>query len=513
MKLFKREITTTQSKYKVLLERKNINQQCSYNLPLELEDYLKSNGALKRISPEGSEINVLYKVSDEYKVRLGANILAVIGESYGYKNAGAIFTHTEGEKGSSKKIQLKRNDFKFQGKDYEWFVKLYDNNIEGMNFVTGVDVNNKIIFFDLELSSSIFMKNYESNKSDQNEKLTGGENTIYYGTPGCGKSFYVNKTFNIEGTKVFRTVFHPEYSNADFVGQILPDLDPCDESKVIYKFKDGIFTTALKFALTYPSVKVILVIEEINRGNASSIFGEIFQLLDRDDNGDSIFGIKNSYIAKSLGLDEDSDIKIPSNLSLIGTMNTSDQNVYSLDTAFKRRWELRKIRNTFADVDGYESFGEQRKKDFAYKYNLSKMYVPGSAFTWRQFIEKINAKISEKNKGYSIQSEDKEVGVYFVSQEYLSQSKNDIDSFKIQKFGEKVLMYLWNDVVKTNPEKLFKAKAIDGSPINSLDNLLDEFERIPNGDTLNVFADDIFNTKQDGQSLIEEARVGDPING
>ena len=117
MKLFKREITTTQSKYKVLLERKNINQQCSYNLPLELEDYLKSNGALKRISPEGSEINVLYKVSDEYKVRLGANILAVIGESYGYKNAGAIFTHTEGEKGSSKKIQLKRNDFKFQGKD------------------------------------------------------------------------------------------------------------------------------------------------------------------------------------------------------------------------------------------------------------------------------------------------------------------------------------------------------------------------------------------------------------
>jgi len=247
MKLFKREITTTQSKYKVLLERKNINQQCSYNLPLELEDYLKSNGALKRISPEGSEINVLYKVSDEYKVRLGANILAVIGESYGYKNAGAIFTHTEGEKGSSKKIQLKRNDFKFQGEDYEWFVKLYDNNIEGMNFVTGVDVNNKIIFFDLELSSSIFMKNYESNKSDQNEKLTGGENTIYYGTPGCGKSFYVNKTFNIEGTKVFRTVFHPEYSNADFVGQILPDLDPCDESKFIYKFKDGIFTTALKF--------------------------------------------------------------------------------------------------------------------------------------------------------------------------------------------------------------------------------------------------------------------------
>ena len=344
------------------------------------------------------------------------------------------------------------------------------------------------------------------------EKLTGGSNKIYYGTPGCGKSFYVNKQYNVEGNKVFRTVFHPEYSNADFVGQILPDLDPSDETKVIYKFRDGIFTTALKFALNYPSVNVVLIIEEINRGNASSIFGEIFQLLDRDENGDSIFSIKNAYISKSLGKDEDNDIRIPSNLSLIGTMNTSDQNVYSLDTAFKRRWNLIKIRNSFADIDGYESFGNTRKTEFKYKYDLSKMYIPGSSYTWREFVEKINEAIASKNKGYSIQSEDKEIGVYFVSKDYLSDVKNDNDSVLIKKFGEKVLMYLWNDVVKINPEKLFKSETSDGKIIHSLDNLLDEFEKIPNGDTLNVFANDLFSKKVDGQGLVSEA-VGDGSNG
>lgn len=337
------------------------------------------------------------------------------------------------------------------------------------------------------------------------DKMTGGTNVIYYGTPGCGKSFYVNKLYNIEGNKVYRTVFHPEYSNADFVGQIMPDVDPDDNNKVIYKFRDGIFTTALKFAYLYPSVNVVLIIEEINRGNASAIFGEIFQLLDRDEDGNSIFKIKNQYIAKSLGQDEDYDIEIPSNLTLVGTMNTSDQNVYTLDTAFKRRWSLKKIRNTFKDVDGYDSFGKTMKEELEYKHNLSEMFVPGSSFTWREFVEKVNAKISEKGKGYSIQSEDKEIGVYFVSPSLLSTVKNNNDSALVKGFGEKVLMYLWNDVVKTSPEKLFNLTTLDGIDINSLDNLLDEFEKIPNGESLSVFASDIFSKKVDGKELVKEA--------
>lgn len=361
-----------------------------------------------------------------------------------------------------------------------------------------------------------YISSINGNKTDDISiiyKNIGGNNIIYYGTPGCGKSYYVNEFYNTMGNKVFRTVFHPEYSNADFVGQILPEPDPKDNKILRYNFHDGIFTTALKYALSNPSINVYLIIEEINRGNASSIFGEIFQLLDRDKIGDSIYSIKNDFIAKSLGKDSSFDIKIPSNLSLVGTMNTSDQNVYSLDTAFKRRWKLVKISNSFKDIDVFDSLSMAEKKEVEYKLRLSKLFIPGSSYTWRTFVERINVKISEKNKGYSIQSEDKELGVYFVSDNYLATNAKNNDKELIKAFGEKVLMYLWNDVVKTNPGKLFKAKAIDGSPINSLDNLLDEFERIPNGDTLNVFTDDIFNTKQDGQSLIEEARVGDPING
>ena len=344
-------------------------------------------------------------------------------------------------------------------------------------------------------------------------KKIGGSNIIYYGTPGCGKSYLVKKSFDISGNKVFRTVFHPEYSNADFVGQILPDLKTTDSGDVVtYYFHDGIFTNALKFALSNPSVNVYLVIEEINRGNASSIFGEIFQLLDRDKVGDSIYSIKNDFIAKSMGKTPDFDISIPSNLSLIGTMNTSDQNVYSLDTAFKRRWKLVKVRNTFGDIDSYNTLSDSDKRKLYYKKKLSEMFVPGSSYTWREFVENVNSVIASKSKGYSIQSEDKEIGVYFVSDSYLSTKSNDINIDLIKSFGEKVLMYLWNDVVKMNPEKLFKPETNDGKPIRSLDNLLDEFEKIPNGDTLNIFANDLFSKKDNGQGLISEA-VGDGSNG
>ena len=330
---------------------------------------------------------------------------------------------------------------------------------------------------------------------NEGEKNTSGTNIIFYGTPGCGKSYLVESLYNVEGNKVYRTVFHPEYSNVDFVGQIMPHEDSIDDTKVHYSFSEGIFTTALKFAYSHPSIATILIIEEINRGNASAIFGEIFQLLDRDKWGDSIYSIKNANIAKALGKDEDFDIKIPSNLSLIGTMNTSDQNVFTLDTAFKRRWNLQKIRNSFKDIADYESLGKISKEKLKYKYDLATRYIPGSSYTWKEFVEKVNAKISEKGKDYFIQSEDKELGVYFVTDSYLSNSANDNDAFLIKKFGEKVLMYLWNDVIKTNPEKLFKLTSSINTPINSLDNLLDEFETIPNGDTLSVFAGDLFPPK------------------
>ncbi len=513
MEKFRREVSTTQSKYKALLEKKNITQQCSYNLPLEMEDFLKKNNIIERNNLSEPSTNFSYKVKDDVTILLSPNIYAIIGDEYKGRTNKVIFTHTEGNGGSSKKIQLKRKDFYNRGTEYEWFVKLYDNNVEGINFVTIVDLENREIIFDLELTENVFEHDgVEDEGVIDIESLTGGENIIYYGTPGCGKSYLVDKKYDIEGNKVYRTVFHPEYSNSDFVGQIMPEIDPEDNKTILYNFREGIFTIALKYAFDNPSVNTILIIEEINRGNASAIFGEIFQLLDRDENGSSIYKIKNKYMAKSLGKEEDYDISIPSNLTLVGTMNTSDQNVYTLDTAFKRRWILKKIRNTFKDIENYSLLLASQQEDLKYKYELSKKYIPGSSCTWKAFVEKINARISEKGKGYFVQSEDKEIGVFFVSHSYLSDTPNNNDIELIRNFGEKVLMYLWNDVVKTNPEKLFNLTDSSDNPILSLDNLLDEFEKIPGNDTLNIFSGELF-SQNDTESLSTDSTSdGDGAN-
>lgn len=155
-------------------------------------------------------------------------------------------------------------------------------------------------------------------------------------------------------------VFHPDYTYSDFIGQILPCVE--ENGQVTYKFTPGPFTNILKDAFNNPTEEYVLVIEEINRGNAPAIFGEVFQLLDRkveisdinDDGlpiGTSEYGITNANMARIIYDDPTHKVRIPSNLSIIGTMNTSDQNVFTLDTAFQRRWNMRLIENNFDEVD------------------------------------------------------------------------------------------------------------------------------------------------------------------
>ena len=184
-------------------------------------------------------------------------------------------------------------------------------------------------------------------KSIESERLSGGTNILLYGVPGSGKSWTIEHEYCKEGTKVERLVFHPDYTNADFVGQILPVVDPVDKM-VTYEFTPGPFTNILREAYKNPQQSYVLIIEEINRGNAPAIFGDIFQLLDRcveEKNIDGItypagtseYGITNENIAKNVYGRVNQKVRIPSNLSILGTMNTSDQNVFTLDTAFQRR--------------------------------------------------------------------------------------------------------------------------------------------------------------------------------
>ena len=292
-------------------------------------------------------------------------------------------------------------------------------------------------------------------------------NKIFYGVPGCGKSYHIE--YDILGkdkiTKkysgayrkenIIRTTFYQDYSNTEFVGQILPKIvkgEDGEKDVVEYVFNPGPFTLALIRAISNPGEKVALVIEEINRGNAPAIFGDIFQLLDRDEQGLSEYGIVNVGMLDYLSDYEFEvagekkhykfkEIKIPGNMDIFATMNTSDQNVYTLDTAFTRRWAKERMPN---------NFGNHPIKD---------CLVPGmEQYTWKTFVDCINDHIQDRLEDLQI-NEDKQVGAFFVGEaDLLSKGvvlKPDEKQKKIQLFAYKVLEYLWDDVSKLDHSVLF----------------------------------------------------------
>lgn len=298
--------------------------------------------------------------------------------------------------------------------------------------------------------------------------ITDGQNLIVYGTPGCGKSYYVEHTL-LDGypkDNYIRTTFYQDYTNTDFVGQILPVVEG---DKVTYKFNPGPFTLALEQAIRKPNERIALVIEELNRGSAASIFGDIFQLLDRKE-GVSEYGITNVNIINYLkekfeGVYTFKEIRLPGNLSIYATMNTSDQNVFTLDTAFKRRWKFKKLINEFA-------------KDHKFKDK----YIPGANITWEELVTDINEYILDISSG--LNSEDKQLGVYFVDENGMRKETVEIsDPEAVNAFAYKVLEYLWSDVAKFDRSKWFA----DG--IKSLDELVKEYKE----KGLEVFVDGIFN--------------------
>ena len=322
----------------------------------------------------------------------------------------------------------------------------------------------------------------------EGSRISSGTNILLYGVPGSGKSWTIEHEYCGAESHVERLVFHPDYTYSDFVGQILPDVDT--EGLVTYKFAPGPFTTILRDAYRDPTQKYILIIEEINRGNAPAIFGEVFQLLDRTigpkrdretvyPSGTSEYGITNRYMAAEIYGDGSHKVRIPSNLSIIGTMNTSDQNVFTLDTAFQRRWNMRLIENTFENV----------------RASLADAAILDTGVTWKTFCTTVN-KIVVGNKAKMASAEDKRLGVYFVHEndleydERADSADNDLrgeyntllkaeqdgnltpeqktrlyeirEALKrVRKFPEKVIKYLWDDAFKFNPHELFDTTRFD----------------------------------------------------
>ena len=314
------------------------------------------------------------------------------------------------------------------------------------------------------------------------EKEKGGINKIYYGAPGCGKSFKVQKDLDDVGVikeNRIRTVFHPEYANCDFAGQIMPKVNT--DKSVTYEFNPGPFTLAIKQALKTNKM-VYLIIEEINRGNAAAIFGDLFQLLDRkrenDQMGRSEYDIENPNIEKYLidslrkeeGIDLGNDyhLFIPSNLTILATMNSSDQNVFTLDTAFKRRWYFEQIDNDIINDTNHTY------KDW---------YVPGTETTWKDFMIAVNKKIL-RNKIQNQTNEDKRMGKYFVTKDCLVENIGDQNEDAARNFAYKVLEYLWNDVCKIGKEDWFDIELYE-----TLEDLVTGFIGNETGDPLSIFKD------------------------
>ena len=318
-------------------------------------------------------------------------------------------------------------------------------------------IDNKDLIEDIEKSfgNNIDIKEDNELIVDDVNRVQGAFNKIYYGVPGSGKSHKVDEDFKNEDFVKERTTFHPEYTNSDFVGQIIPVVN--EKNSVDYVFHPGAFTIQLEYALRHKDKQVCLIIEEINRGNASAIFGDIFQLLDRNKNGRSKYEIYNGPILdylKKQGLKIDK-VYIPSNMWIVATMNTSDQNVFTLDTAFKRRWKMEYIKNIFAN--------NPESDELRNKVILNSEKYPN--VTWEKFVKKINNHIIADTSG--INAEDKQLGMYFVSVEEINNPK---------EFGEKILSYLWEDVAKINTSYWFGA-------ISSYDELLEAY----NSNYLDVF--------------------------
>ncbi|MCU6777604.1 AAA family ATPase [Phocaeicola fibrisolvens] len=363
-------------------------------------------------------------------------------------------------------------------------------------------------FFQIANNNPILFLSQE--KEEKNIASKEGLQIIFYGAPGTGKSYTINETTKDES--VIRTTFHPDSDYSTFVGAYKPTTiqvtmrdvaghkiieggEEVKEDRIVYEFVNQAFLQAYiqawkfyaKAAEDAEPQKQYLIIEEINRGNCAQVFGDLFQLLDRNSTGFSDYPIYTDTDMKKqlckafdgLSIPQSERINnlyngrqiteqvlkgeillLPDNLYIWATMNTSDQSLFPVDSAFKRRWEWQYM----PIGKGYDDNGNELNW---------KISVGTNEYDWWSFIEKINLQI-----GSTTNSEDKKLGFFFCKAEngYIS----------AETFVGKVIFYLWNDV--------FKDYGFDGTIFKDTD-----------GGTLSF--DKFYKADRNGKAIVQNEKI------
>jgi hypothetical protein len=303
-----------------------------------------------------------------------------------------------------------------------------------------------------------FMELYKNPPFLNDEK----RNRIYFGAPGTGKSYKLNEKKD-ELLKCFknnyeRVTFHPDYTYGNFVGTYKPVV-PNNDSKdcsISYEYVPGPFTRTLVNALKNPTEPFLLIIEEINRANVAAVFGDVFQLLDRENNvsqypidvsedikkylDNELNSVKylNDYLKEVLGEDY-SKIKIPSNMFIWATMNSADQGVFPMDTAFKRRWDFE-----YLDINN----GADKIENIVINDVPESWDLVNNKLSWNDLRVEINNELLRHDI-----NEDKLIGPFFAFENYIGKELDFVEFERI--FENKIIMYLFEDAARPIRKKFF----------------------------------------------------------
>lgn len=414
-----------------------------------------------------------YRLADGYKFELAPGVIWMIGDKYKLVD-NFFLTSQNAAKDGTKKFQLFRavyNDLRSSKttgcEKYDWFVELYDKNLVGNSLLIEVDTDRRKLRLDVEMNavkgtidaSKVAGEVTVSDSMNDNFDIC---QLIYYGVPGTGKSHRITKKIaetypeyeneNSDCPYVFRTTLHPEYSYYDFVGAIVPVVKKnpnTNEREISYDFSTGIFTKALCEAFKPENVdkKIYLVLEEMSRANVAAVFGDLFQLLDRSENGQSEYKIKNDIIASEIlkvAKVQLNNIYLPKNLYIYGSVNTSDQNVFVMDNAFKRRFEFEYV-GTNPEVDKYGN----PLNEFVFYLDANKYEIG-----WNAFYQRFNAYVTKILQ----LREDKQIGQFFIKFKH-GEDKKKVEEYNYRQICNKLLQYMWSDI---HLSSMAKSSLFDG---------------------------------------------------